>query len=70
MIIVFEDPLVPEGVEVLVEPDEVAPLVELVGIILTASADVIQLPFEVVMTFALPPKLNVPNLFHLPPFCC
>jgi hypothetical protein len=28
MIIVFEDPLVPEGVEVLVEPDEVAPLVE------------------------------------------
>jgi len=61
MITVFEDPLVPEEVDVLVV---------LVGTNLTASAQVVLLlDLERITTFACPEKLYVPSKFHLPPFC-
>lgn len=50
--------------------EDVVLLVELVGTNLTASADVTHPPLEVVITFALPPKLYVPSLFHFPPLVC
>ena len=55
------EPVVPEP---LVEPVDVVLPVELVGTSLTASADVMQPPFEMMMILAFSLKLYVPKVFH------
>jgi hypothetical protein len=57
IIIEPEDPLESDGVDPLVEPDDVVLLVEPVGTKLTASTDVMQPPYEVVLILAMPLKL-------------